>query len=339
MDFLIKNKKTFVLLVAAVVTILNWSYISENWEFLLKEWEQQQSTIAPQPNANYPNNNSNNIDISPIIPAQPNTPKETNKSSNPSKQLKGIKIVSWNLYNIGISKDDSEVEFIANLLKNYHIIAIQEISTKLSGPRAVVKLNDELGRKNGKWDYVISDPTIGPGSERYAYLWRTDLISLSGRPWLSKPLQDKVDREPFMARFKSGENTLLLGNFHAVPTSKKPQTEIQHLVELHRSYRKDNLLIMGDFNLSQKHEAFSVLKQRGYSPILVDQKTSLRRTAINGDYLAQEYDNLFYSNSVFKLKRSGIIDFVSKFESLKAARSISDHMPIWCELSWASIEE
>lgn len=333
MEFLKKNKKKLILAGVGILMLINWNYISENWEFLLQEWAQQSQQSSPTNN----NGNENSIDISPIIPtdSEPNT-TSTQSNTTATQKLKSIKIVSWNLYNIGISKDDTEVEFIANMLKNYHIIAIQEISTKLSGPRAVVKLKDELGRKKGKWDYIISDPTVGPGSERYAYLWRTDLVSLSGRAWLVKPLEDKVDREPFMARFKSGENTMLLGNFHAVPTSKKPQNEIQHLVDLHRLYRKDNLLIMGDFNLSQKHEAYNTLKQRGYDPILVNQKTSLRRTSINGDYLAQEYDNLFYNNSVFELKRSGIIDFVPKFESLKEARNISDHLPIWCELSWKS---
>ncbi|MEZ4887009.1 MAG: endonuclease/exonuclease/phosphatase family protein [Chitinophagales bacterium] len=317
-----------MLIAAAIVVVVNWNYISENWEFLLKEWEQQTEQQSKT------KDHDTQIDIPPILPSEePDSPTETTPPTS-TKELESVKIVSWNLYNIGISKDDEEVEFIANLLKNYHIIAIQEISTQLSGPRAVVKLNDELSRKSGKWDYIISDPTVGPGSERYAYLWRTDLVELSARPWLVKPLEDKVDREPFMARFKSGDKTMLLANFHAVPTSKKPENEIQHLVDLHRLYGKDNLLMMGDFNLSQKHEAFNILKQRGYDPILVNQKTSLRRTAINGDYLAQEYDNLFYNNSVFNLKRSGILDFVPKFESLKDAREISDHLPIWCELSW-----
>ncbi len=330
MEFLKKYRSMLVLAVAAIVVVTNWSYISENWEFLLKEWEQQSQNVDS--NGEKDTNSNNDVEIPSIIPDSETTDPTSKPTS--SKELESFKVVSWNLYNIGISKDDEEVKFIANMLKRYHIIAIQEISTKLSGPRAVVKLKDELGRTTGKWDYIISDPTVGPGSERYAYLWRTDLLSLSGRPWLVKPLEDKVDREPFMARFKTGDKTMLLANFHAVPTSKKPQNEIQHLVDLHRLYRNDNLLIMGDFNLSQKHEAYNTLKQRGYDPILVNQKTSLRRTSINGDYLAQEYDNLFYNNSVFVLKRSGILDFVPKFESLKAAREISDHLPIWCELAW-----
>lgn len=332
MEFLTNYKKTWMFVAGLIVVFANWDYLSENWEFLLHEWEQQSQNTTSNNDVNQ--NTDGAIDISPIIPSKPASPNTSNSPSTSNSKLEAVKVVSWNLYNIGISKDDEEVEFIANMLKRYHIIAIQEISTKLSGPRAVVKLKDELGRKNGSWDYIISDPTVGPGSERYAYIWRTDLVELSGRPWLVKPLQDKVDREPYMARFKVGENSMLLANFHAVPTSKKPEKEIVHLVDLHRLYRKDNLLIMGDFNLSQKHKAYNTLKQRGYSPILVDQKTSLRRTAIGGDYLAQEYDNLFYDHTVFNLKRSGIIDFVSKFESLKAARQISDHLPIWGELSW-----
>ena len=221
MEFLKKYKRAIILIIAAIVVVLNWNYISENWEFLLKEWEQQSQQNSPTTSEN-----NKGIEIPSIIPSDKNESESDsppkNKNTSTKKTLESFKVVSWNLYNIGISKDDEEVEFIAKMLKRYHIIAIQEISTKLSGPRAVVKLKDELERTGGHWDYIISDPTVGPGSERYAYLWRTDMLSLSGRPWLVKPLEDKVDREPFMARFKSGEKSMLLANFHAVPTSKKP---------------------------------------------------------------------------------------------------------------------
>jgi len=250
--------------------------------------------------------------------------------------LSSAKIVTWNLYNIGISKDDQEVAFIAKMLKDYDIIAIQEISTKLSGPRAIVKLKDELNRRGSKWDYTISDPTSGSGSERYAYLWRTSKFGLSGRPWLVKArsLANRLDREPYMARFRAGDNTVLIANFHAVPTSKKPSREIELLDELQSLYAKDNLLILGDFNLSQKAAAFDDLKKKGFQAVVTNQKTSLRRIKRGNEYLAQEYDNIFYEVAVFSNRRSGIIDFVPHFSSLKKARAISDHVPVWSQIKW-----
>ena len=262
------------------------------------------------------------------------------KTSKKEERTDRVKFVTWNLYNIGLSKDDEEMEYIASLLRNYDIVAVQEVSTQISGPRAITKLNEELSRKGSKWDYVISDPTSGAGAERYAYLWRTEKVKLLGRPWLvkAKDLDERINREPYMARFKVGDNRILMGNFHAVPSSKNPAKEIELLDELHTSYSRDNLAIMGDFNLSQKAKAFDGLKSRGYRPVLLNQKTSLKTKRKNGEHLAQEYDNVFYENSALQNLKSGVIDFSKDFETLKEARNISDHLPVWCELKWRPAE-
>lgn len=70
-----------------------------------------------------------------------------------------ITICSWNLCNFGKSKSESEIEYIANTLKSYDIIAIQEVVAGEGGADAVARLSDALNRKGTKWDYTISDPT------------------------------------------------------------------------------------------------------------------------------------------------------------------------------------
>ena len=70
-----------------------------------------------------------------------------------------ISITSWNLENFGKSKTDSAIEFIANTLKDYDVIAIQEIVAGYGGSQTVAKLSDALNRKGFKWDYTISNPT------------------------------------------------------------------------------------------------------------------------------------------------------------------------------------
>ncbi len=263
-------------------------------------------------------------------PASPTTAKTR------YERVKNLKIASWNVANIGISKDDVEVEYIAQLLKGFDIVAIQEISTKLSGPRAIAKLNERLNTTGARWDYVISDPTSGAGSERYAYMWKKSATDLASKTWLvgAQAIDDSLDREPYMARFYFGEGKILIGNFHAVPTSKKPEKEIVYLDNIHRVYRKDQLVFLGDFNLSQKHKAFDELKESGYEAALENQKTSLRRIKTSAGYLAQEYDNIFVEQSKLRIKRSGVVDFVPDFETLKKAREISDHLPVWAEIEW-----
>jgi hypothetical protein len=45
-------------------------------------------------------------------------------------------------------------------VRDYDIIAIQEVVAGYGGAQAVAKLADELNRKGSKWNYIISDPTV-----------------------------------------------------------------------------------------------------------------------------------------------------------------------------------
>ena len=71
----------------------------------------------------------------------------------------------------------------------------------------------------------------------------------------------------------------------------------------------------------------------GYQPILVDQKTSLKQKCKKNNCLASEYDNIYYQTIKITNLNSGIIAFYKSFNSLKEARKISDHIPIWFEFS------
>jgi hypothetical protein len=97
-----------------------------------------------------------------------------------------ITICSWNLKDFGSSRDDSEIRFIANVVKAYDIITIQEVVAKdPGGAQAVARLHDQLNRMGAKWDYVVSDPTSGDNSykkERYAFLWKTSKAQRIGDP-------------------------------------------------------------------------------------------------------------------------------------------------------------
>ncbi len=254
-----------------------------------------------------------------------------------------IKVLSWNLYNFGKSKDAQEIEYIAKKLRDYDIVAIQEVSTSLYGIRAVGKLADELNRTGSKWEYKISDPTSGDGKERYAYFWKTTTmnakISLQ-KAWLEESIEKRVDREPFMARFEidfkkdNTKNTVLIGSFHAVPKSKDPEKEVVFLEEIPNRYRTDNILILGDFNLDGRHKAFDGLRNRSFVAAFEGQKTSLRMKKKDGEPLNEEYDNIFVETRAFSIKKAEVIHFYKDYGSLKDARYISDHIPIWVALNF-----
>lgn len=247
----------------------------------------------------------------------------------------GFSICSWNIENIGQSKSDSEIQFMAAVLKNYDVVAIQEVVAGPGGAAAVARLHDALNRTGSKWDYTVSDPTTGSTykTERYAFIWKTSSLKLKGKAWLESTYKIEVDREPYLATFIVGEHEFTLVNFHAITKSKQPETEIKYFKFLPATYPTLNLIFCGDFNCPQSHSVFNPLKGMGYAPALVGQKTSLKQSCVNDQCLASEYDNFFYKKDLYNLQGVGIIAFYKSFADLKEARKISDHVPIFLELA------
>lgn len=245
------------------------------------------------------------------------------------------KLLSWNLQNFGKSKSDQEIYFIANTVKDYDIIAIQEVVAGNGGAQAVARLAEALNQKGTKWDYRISEPTSSSAykTERYAFLWKTNTIKLKGKPWLEQRYHLEIDREPYFATFEIKGKNITIASFHAITKSKQPETEIKYFKLLPQAYPNLNLLFAGDFNCPQSHSVFNPIKKMEYSPILINQKTSLKTKCKEKNCLASEFDNIFYKSNSLKFIKSGVILFHEKFISLQEARKISDHIPIWFEFS------
>ncbi|KAF2326267.1 endonuclease/exonuclease/phosphatase family protein [Flavobacterium daemonense] len=245
------------------------------------------------------------------------------------------KILSWNLENYGKSKSDIEINYIASIVLDYDIIAIQEVVAGYGGAQAIAKLTDILNQKGAKWDYTVSDPTSSTSykAERYAYIWKTSKVKLKGKAWLEKKYGLEIDREPYLATFEIGKKNITLSNFHAITKSKNPETEIKYFKFLPATYPELNLVFLGDFNCPQSHTVFFPLKKMGYAPIFQNQKTTLKQKCKNNICLASEFDNIFFKIAGFNYINSGVIPFYTKFNSLSEARKISDHLPIWFEFS------
>jgi endonuclease/exonuclease/phosphatase family metal-dependent hydrolase len=247
-----------------------------------------------------------------------------------------VKISSWNLQNFGKTKSDQEINFIANTLKGFDIIAIQEVVAGYGGTQAVARLADELNRKGSKWDYVISDPTNSTpyGTERYAYIWKTGKVKKVQRAWLEPNYVNEIDREPYFMNFSYKGAMFSLVSFHAIPKKKQPETEIKYFKFLPAQYPDKNLIFLGDFNLPQSHTVFNPLKKIGYKPVLTAQKTTMKMHCVAGVCLANEYDNIFYNSNSTQMLNSGVVLFYEGFPDMVAARRISDHIPIWAEFDF-----
>jgi endonuclease/exonuclease/phosphatase family metal-dependent hydrolase len=247
------------------------------------------------------------------------------------------KILTWNIENLGQSKSDSEINFIANTVKAYDIVALQEVVAGDGGAQAVAKLADELNRKGAQWDYVISDPTSSSAykTERYAFLWKTAQIRLVNKPWLEKQYGLLIDREPYYATFEYQKKQFTLANFHAITQSKQPETEIKHFKNLPGQYPNLKIIFLGDFNCPQSHTVFNPLKKMGYQSAFEGQKTSLKKSCIAGDCLSKEFDNIWANQQHFRIKQPTALHFYKYFADFSQALKISDHLPLAIVLEFA----
>jgi len=246
------------------------------------------------------------------------------------------RIGTWNLMNMGAHKPEASIRIMAACLKDFDIVALQEIGTAPGGAQAVARLADALSREGAPWDYCISDPTtaVNPGeSERYAYIWKKDKVVFTGKAFLAETFGAALSREPYLAVFRAGGKTMTLVNFHALPRKKQPERELKYLKFFPDSLKLVNPVFLGDFNCPQAHSVFTPLKKKGYRPALTGQKTTLRQECIRNDCLASEYDNIFYPASVFKQRKAGVVPFYRFLQyDMKAARKLSDHLPVYVDL-------
>jgi len=246
-----------------------------------------------------------------------------------------VSVCAWNLENFGKSKGDDIIDFVANTVKGFDLIAIEEVVAGDGGAQAVGRLNDILNRKGVKWDYTISDPTVSSSykTERYAFLWKPSKLKKIGDAWLEKKFNLEIDREPFYANFQAEDKMFTLVTFHAITKKMQPETEIKYFKFIPAEYPDKNLIFAGDFNCPQSHTVFNPLKSMGFKPIFTGQKTSLKQYCVEDECLASEFDNIFYKSEKVNFINSGIIPFYTNFADLQEARKVSDHVPIYFEFS------
>ena len=245
-------------------------------------------------------------------------------------QEKEITIISWNIQDFGRTKNEQEIEAIANIVRDSDIIAIQEVVAGFGGAQAVAQLADELNRKGAKWDYVISNPTKSPKYvvERYAFIWKNKHIKIKNRGSLITELAPVVDREPFKMDFYFNDKKITILNYHSRPHNKNPEAEIKPILNYIVKNIKNPVLLAGDFNTKSDNEVFSDFKNSGFKTSLKNIKTTLKRKCKNDNYLNYAIDNIFLSKHFSKIEAK-TIDFVKYCDNLENARKLSDHLPVY----------
>ncbi len=253
---------------------------------------------------------------------------------------KGIKVLTWNIQDLGGTKNDEEILFIAKILKDYDLIALQEIVAKdPAGAKAVARIADALNRLGSKWDYSISNPTKSSSSyasERYAFLWKTSKMRLNKQAFLDTKLQHKIEREPYIGLFeyKKNKTSFYVVNMHARTYNKHPEMEISNFKFYPKRFGTYAFIFLGDFNLNEKHTVWNPLYKKGFTSALKNTPTTLKRKCKNGVYMNYPIDNIYFNTNYFTQINSFAIDFVKDCKNLSNARKISDHLPVVSELSF-----
>jgi len=150
-----------------------------------------------------------------------------------SAQTANCKLISWNIRDFGKSKNDAEIAMMAQILRGYDVIAIQEVVAKHpGGAKAVARLTAALDQTGADYDYKVSDPTqssSGHTRERYAFIWRTSTVKLVGRPRLLSAYAKTIEREPYFATFSWEGKEFNVVNLHARPHDQQPEQELAAL--------------------------------------------------------------------------------------------------------------
>ena len=242
-----------------------------------------------------------------------------------------IKISSWNIRDLGQSKNENEMKFIADIIKDSDVIAIQEVVASDEGVKAVKRLLNVLKQNNERWRAVVSNRTTGDGVERYAYLYNSVHVKTknSSSNGLNQKLESTIDREPYLQTFSFNGQDVHFASFHAVPTKKRPAHEIIQLQNIDIFKKDESSILMGDFNLGYRSKAFDSLRNLGLASHIRG-KTALKLKRKDGKHLTHPYDNVFTKK--LNVCDAGITDFSYGFETLKQARYISDHLPIWIKI-------
>ena len=249
-------------------------------------------------------------------------------------QKQEVSLVSWNIRDFGKTKSSQELRQIAEILRDVDLVAIQEVVSGYGGAQAVAKLTDQLNRMGAKWDYAISAPTNSPKyvTERYAFIWKTAHIKIKNRGYLVANLDAAVDREPFLLTFYVNQKPVTVLNFHSRPYHQNPEREISAIAQYINESLSGHVILAGDFNVNAQDAVFNALRAKNYASALVDQKTTLKVKCSGIAYRNYAIDNIFYANSISRLD-AGVLDFVQICARLKAARNLSDHLPVYLRFS------
>lgn len=277
-----------------------------------------------------------------------------------------VTLATWNLTNFGVQKrEESHLELMADIIKPFDIVAIQEVADDLSDFTTL------LSKLGNKWDFLCSD--VAGNQERLGFLYRADRVEPTGLAaelamrgyQRAKIVIEGIDpeedpftgfnRNPYMVSFKAGDFEFNVVNVHLYWSNMALRRLEANALARWAHLRKDKLgppnndiVLIGDFNMPHARpgdKIYDELEQYGLS--IPKHTTDLVGTNLAGD---RHYDELaFFPSKTGQdfTYEMGVFDFDNAlfrdlWEQASAENNqerffqyiryyIADHRPFWAE--------
>jgi len=257
----------------------------------------------------------------------------------------------WDETPKGSKRTYRSLAVIAEIIRRFDVIAIQEVKRDTSGIRTL--LRDFLGKN---WGLILSDVAGGDAgnAERLAFVYDRRRVSPSGLageivlpPTANGDPAEQFSRTPYIVGFESANESFALLTTH-IKYGDKPEERLPELRALAAYVAREirdrarmpgaeetNLIVLGDFNIDQRGDdpLFQAFVSTGL--IVPDALLNVRTTY---DTKPKHYDQIAWFMGDLNLlseKRAGVVDFAGAvykdLKPLQMSFRISDHFPLWVE--------
>lgn len=293
----------------------------------------------------------------------------------PAKSPGNLLVGTWNIRDFdrvsptwrsatGVSpiRDLSNVLCIAEIVRSFDVVAIQEVRQSAEGFLAMVQA---LGPG---WAYLVTDVTRGRSgnNERLAFLFDTRRIHLSGLACelvvaaenagiAEGVLKGQFARTPYAVSFARGSSGFTLVTLH-VTYGQRAADRIPELEEIARWLARwaqqgdawgTNLIALGDFNIDRQDDPlYQAFTSTGLRP--PSQLNFVPRTIFDDPDPQAPPDHRHFYDQIAWFSDEGVAPVLSmgfanagmfNFDNgvIPAASRqqlswrISDHFPLWCE--------
>jgi exonuclease III len=281
--------------------------------------------------------------------------KRIKVASVPASSKNNFRLLTWNLRQFGRKKSERGIKFMAEVMKNFDLVAVQECKGALD---AVEKLQENLG---ASYRVLFSD--CSGNDERLAFIYNRKKVEFTGlaaevvmcpgqgREGVAPELE--FDRSPYMASFRVNGCNFIVVTVHIYYGSgsavKYRLGEIRNVAKYLKKASSDtdtldtDYIACGDFNIEDVRQVmvadgeskplrqlFNALCEEG---LIVPDDIQKSPSNLTKD---KHYDQIGfqqYKDSTLKYQKGGVIDFVGAvFPALPLAKlkdEMSDHLPMW----------